>query len=246
MYSLAISTYFREGLNPERLNLFKKSIDSLLNSNFDSTIFLCDDGSDTQEHINYIDEINDSRIQVIKKGCNGGYSRIKNLGIQLILNSGCDFGFLCDDDILYQPNWFVHYIDAYNQTRYPHYCFYDHEYNIHIKDPGQTFIHNNIALRRTPMLQGGMLTFSKEMINKIGYIKVFPRKLGHEHTHWTLKAINRGIVPGFIDLNDSINFLGYCDKSGTITTRPEDFEEQANENSKFMYEGYEINEPCLI
>jgi len=96
------------------------------------------------------------------------------------------------------------------------------------------------------MLQGGLLTFSKDMIEEIGYIKVFPRKLGHEHTHWTLKAIKRGIVNGFIDLADSMKYINYCDRTATITTRPDDFEEQARENEKFMYKGFEINEPCII
>lgn len=243
---MAISTYFRYDINPKRFDLFQRSFESLLNTNFNSDIFVIDDGSDTKYHLEYLNLLNDERIVIIEKEKNGGYSKIKNHGIQVILDNGYDFGFLCDDDILYKDNWFQIYLDAFKKTGFPHYCFYDHKYAIHIQDPGTPLLINDCCLRRTPMVQGGVLTFTRQLIEDIGYIKVFPRKLGHEHTHWTYKIINRGKIPGFIDCNNSTDYLSYCDQTATISTRPDDFEEQASENMNYLYKGFEINEPCII
>jgi len=245
-HALAISTYFRYGINPERLNIFKKSIYSLLDSGYNGHIYICDDGSNTTEHMDIIDNLDCDNISIYRQPENRGYARIKNLGIKSILESDCEFGFLCDDDLLYTKGWWNYYIDAYEKTGFPHYSFYNHTYYDDGLGIGEIFFHNDVKLRLTPLLQGGMLTFSRSLIEKIGYYKVLPRKLGHEHTNFTLRVMYQGIIPGFLDLADSLEYLNHINESKAVTTVPDDYEEQCRENGKYFNINLDKYEPCII
>ena len=109
-YALSIITYFtKEILDRGRLDLFKKSINSLIKSNFEGPVFLVDDGSSVTNHIDYVRGLNDSRINIVLKDTNGGLSKMFNTGIRLILDEGCDYGFLANDDIVYSKDWFTPY-----------------------------------------------------------------------------------------------------------------------------------------
>ena len=244
-HSLAISTFFPSYVNPLRLDVFKKSICSLIDSGYDGFIFICDDGSSTFDHLDFIYSLNNDKIIVYKQIENRGYSKIKNLGIKLILDQNNEFGFLCDDDLLYNKNWWRYYLDAYEKTGYPHFSFFNHTYNGPYND-STPFENNGINLRITPLLQGGMLTFSANLIREVGYYKIFPRKLGHEHTNFTVRIIHKKIIPGYLDLRDSLEYLNHVEESVRISTVPNNYLEQILENGAFVYTDLDRIEPCII
>jgi hypothetical protein len=244
-HSLAISTFFPPYVNPLRLTIFQTSICSLIESGYDGYIFICDDGSSTYDHLDFIYSLHNDKIVVYKQGENRGYSKIKNLGIKLILDQNNEFGFLCDDDLLYKKDWWTYYLDAYEKTGYPHYSFFNHTYGGQ-HDLGTLFEKNGIDLRLTPLLQGGMLTFSSTLINQVGYYKIFPRKLGHEHTNFTVRIIHKNIIPGFLDLRDSMEYLSHVEESVRISTVPNDYQEQIIENGVFVYTDLDRIEPCIF
>lgn len=242
-YGIAISTYFNENINYKRLPNFQKCITSLLDSNVDAPIFVVDDGSTIKTHLEIIPK--DSRISIIEKDINGGYSKIKNSGIKKVLDAGCDFVFLLDDDVhIINKDWCHVYIKAYNQTRIPHFCFYDNSYMGVKTNKGEIKSINGYDIILTPLVQGGMMTFTKELIDTVGYFKVFPEKLGHEHTHFTNKLIHKKIISGYTDIVDSDLMLRYIDSTGDITTRPDNFCYMASVNEKFLYSDYDIVEKC--
>lgn len=241
-YGIGISTYFNQSiLNKNRLDIFKKSISSLCNIKEDFPIIIVDDGSTTKEHIQFTNSLQDDRITIIENNLNEGYAKTKNIAIHTILKD-CNFGIIADDDIHYKNQYSLkNYIDSMKQTNFHHFCFYDESYWGFDNYFGEELIVNEVKIRRTNLVQGGLITFSNKFIEDNGYIKIFPAKLGHEHTHWTLKAIHNKLIPGFIDLIDSKDYIEYLDK-GIATTRPEDFSEMANINAAYMYSGFDIKE----
>jgi len=245
-YSLAIITYFTEDiLNRGRFALFKESIDSLLKSNFLNTIFIVDDHSTVNTHLDYISSLQDNRLKIFKRDYNGGASKAYNTGIRLILESGCDYGFLANDDLVYMKDWFIPYLEVVTTTKIKHLSFFSETWTSDVEvsfSKNQINIENKL-LNSYSYAQGGLLTFSKEMIDKIGYFKIMPYKFGHEHGNFSIRAIYHGFSVGFLDVVNSNNLLKYADDSGTITTRDSNFRSSADVNLPFLLSL--TYEPCI-
>ena len=248
-HAASMSTYFRTGLDPRRLDIFKKSITSLLESGYPSKVNICDDGSDEKHHLEFATNLNDNRIVIHERIENGGYSKIKNLGINAILSDGNDFGFLIDDDVGFKKDWWEQYVRAYEWTKIGHFCFIDYDVNakrVGIRGAGELVYSGGYVVRNiSGMYQGGMMTFDRKLIEDIGYFRIFPRKLGHEHSAWTTKMIARQAIPFPADVINSNEFLYYIDADEPISTRPADFWDQANENMRTFNDRMDINEPCI-
>ena len=75
---VAISTYFCDVTPEIRLNVFKKSINSLIVSEYKGPIFLVDDGSTKKDHLNFVREVYGDRIFIQERSENGGLSKVKN------------------------------------------------------------------------------------------------------------------------------------------------------------------------
>lgn len=246
-YSIAISTYFTKKIMEKgRLDIFKSSINSLLDSNFEGKIFIVDDGSETYFHLDYLKILNDKRVVIVEKKINSGVSKTKNTGIRLILENNFDYGFLSDDDILYQKNWFVPYLNVMDNTKVKHLSFYDKRWTPDISGVSKNSVMINYQgynLELYENVQGGMLTFSKKMIETVGYFKIFPYKIGHEHSNFSYRCIRNGFSPGFADVEDSNKLLSYVDETGKITTREDDFRDKAKINEINLFS---LNkEPCI-
>ena len=246
-YSIAISTYFTNKIiDNGRLSIFKSSINSLLESNFEGKIFVVDDGSEVYHHLDYLNNLDDDRIVIFNKKINCGLAKTNNTGIRLILENNCDYGFLADDDILYQKNWFTPYLNVMSNTKVKHLAFYDKVWTPDIsgvsKDSSVVNYENyNLELYRN--VQGGMLTFSKEMIDQVGYFKILPYKNGHEHSNFSYRCFRYGFSIGFADVENSNKLLSYIDQTGKITTREDDFREKAKVNEINLFS---LNkEPCI-
>lgn len=245
-YSISISTYFTDKiLQRGRLEIFKKSINSLLDSGFEGKIFIVDDGSQNKSHLDYINSLKNNNIFLILKNENVGLSRVKNTGIKSILESGSLYGFLADDDILYKPNWFYPYLDVMENTNVKHLAFFNESWTPDIPvNKNKTVIKfDKYNFNLYNVVQGGLLTFTKDMIDTIGYYKVLPYKIGHEHSNFSNRAILGGFTPGFLDISDSNNLLSYVDNSGMITTRDEDFREKCSINMNNLFSSN--YEPCI-
>lgn len=245
-YALSIITYFtKEILDRGRLDLFKKSINSLIKSNFEGPVFLVDDGSSVTNHIDYVRGLNDSRINIVLKDTNGGLSKMFNTGIRLILDEGCDYGFLANDDIVYSKDWFTPYLDAMSKTSIHHLSFFSQSWvsDSPTSTRSQDFTINGCDLVSYNWVQGGLLTFTREMIQNIGYFKIMPYKSGHEHSNFSIRAAHHQYSIGFVDIKDSHKYLRYAEDAGKITTRDSDFREQAKVNENLI--GSLSYEPCI-
>lgn len=234
-YAMSVSTFMSEGNFVNRFEIFKDSIESLLNTNFKGDIYIVDDASFTSEHLIWADSKNDPRIKTVKRVENGGVSKNKNTGIKLIMsNPQVNFGVLSDDDMLYiDPNWHDNYFNAMSSSKVHHFS-YAIPGNAR---KGSTIVnHNNFKIEKTPMINGCMLTITRELIDNIGYFKIFPYKFGHEHTNFTVRSITSKLTPFFCDAVDSDKWVKINEKSYSIRSMTDINQEQFNHNTQFIYD----------
>ena len=228
-YGMAISTFFPEKINVDaRLSVFKASIDSLLLSKFDGQIFIIDDASFYKKHLEIIPK--DSRVKIIEKIENGGYSRIKNTGLQHLINTGNKKFLLADDDVIYEdPYWFGPYLNALENSGihyFTHYM-YDHK---------ETVKYNNYYVYKTATVNGYLQAIDSECIEKIGFFKILPYKIGHDHTNYVLRAIKANLTPFYSDVINSEKLLHHT--ADPATTRqggdvPWNIQEKGNAGPAF-------------
>lgn len=243
-YGLAISSYLNEKIYDSRLNVMLESFNSLVNSNFDGEIFLIDDCSTVKDHLSKIES--DYKFKIIERKENGGYSKTKNNGLKVLMDNDCDVLFLSDDDILYKDvNWFEKYLEAMEVTKLPHFCLHSCNYAGYNKEDNSLNI-NGYEISVYNSVQGGFMTFTKELIKDHGYFKIMPRKLGYEHCQYTFKLIHNKVIPAIIDIKNSTDFVDYVDCTGEITTRPDDWLNMISENYKYLYADFDKIEDCII
>lgn len=211
-FGMAISSYFGPKTQDFRLGVFQKGIDSLHETDFDGKVFVVDDGSSTKAHLDHVSGLNDDRFVVVEKQRNAGIGACKNTGIRHIMEAGFDVGFLADDDLVYFNGWDKAYLEAMSKTGIKHFCLWV-EY-LWTKNYGVPVEINGVQLRQTPHVNGAFLTFTRDMINEIGYFKKLPYAYGHEHSNFTLRCQRKRYMPFFADLNNSEKFIQLIPESG--------------------------------
>ena len=188
---LAISTYFSKDTSPQRLTVFKNCINSLGSKSFPGELVVVDDCSETTEHLTFLESIN---VPYYRRPFNGGIARTKNTGIRLLIEKGCDIGFLADDDLMYcNANWHADYVKAINATGIPHFCLF-------LEEGYSNVNYNGYAILRTPHVNGCLLTFTKKLIEEVGYFKVLPYKYGHEHSNFSIRCFRMSKIPYYCDI----------------------------------------------
>ena len=228
--AIGISTYLTNETINDRLSIIKKSIDSLVNTNYNGDIYIIDDGSNIKEHLEYIKNINDSRIYIIERKENGGIAKTKNTSIKLILENN-DIGFLADDDVLYKNGWDALYENAIRDTKFEHFTLY-------VEDRKEIPIIkiNNTNILKLPHIDGCFLTISKNIINQIGYFKIFPYKFGHEHSNFTIRCKANNLIPHYMDVENSNKYLSLVPESLSNRSLKNIDKTQFNANEKLIWD----------
>ena len=237
---IAISTYFCEKTYKNRLSVFKQSIDSLIKTDFDGNIFIIDDGSTINDHLQYIKD-NYNKIIIVKKENNGGIARTKNTSIRVLLENNCDIGFVADDDIHYKNGWDLKYQIAITTTKIPHFCFFWHREEAFCDERE----YNEFKILFTNVVSGCFFTITKKLINAVGYFKIFPYKYGHEHTNFTARCRSHKQIPFFCDIIDAQNYLCLINPQDIHSSLGEIDQEQMNKNESLIWVGLHKKESCI-
>lgn len=262
---IAISTYTEEGTDHSRYEIINRSLESLtnyLNHKQDTNYcaFIVIDGPIPIKHQNIIDKYsNNPYIIVYHRKENGGVARTKNTSIRLLMEKGVDYGFLMDDDVLYKNNCIEKYVDAMKKTGLSHMGFCQMPELVHPKTEWkkmgyyETKINNHAVMRHGGGGVGCLLTFTPDLIKKIGYFKVMPGKYGYEHINFTHRAIHQGAIPFASDVINSSDYfehigfepVGYnkFNKSHSIS---EDYRKAENAKNKNLWNrNLDTVEPCI-
>lgn len=230
MVGLAISTYIKNETYHNRFEIFKRSLTSLKEVEFGGSIFLVDDASPFTGHLDFARSLDIPNLEIIERTSNGGISKTKNTGIKKILDSGCNIGFLSDDDMIFHRNFDAAYVNAMNLTGIHHMSYF------YLKEHRALRTINGVRIHQTPHVNGCFLTFTRALIERIGYFKVLPYSYGHEHSNFTIRAGRVGGYPFFCDIENAQDFLTLDPQSIGNSSIDIDIE-QFNNNELRLHEG---------
>lgn len=243
---LAISTYTDENTNPERINIIRKSLNSLRSIVPPNVmVIIVVDGSCNKEHVNLLFE---SGFKFIMLKENEGVSSVKNVGIQYLLDKEIDIGFLADDDILYKMGVFDEYAKYIINTNFHHFGFYPYKDHRTFPTTNHPITINDVPVQGLTDSSGIFITFTPELIKKIGYFKKLPYKWGFEHIQFSRKALfQHGLnIYSQIDIPTSDNFLKIIYESCIIKSCTVDLEKAKMNLMDFYLDGYESFENIKI
>ena len=194
---ISISTHSNENTPIERYDIIESCLQSLVdNKPEDLIVNIVSDGI-TEEHRKLLKKY---PFDHIEREINGGVAKTKNTSINQLLLSGCDIGFLSDDDMIFKDKeLFNAYSDAMTRTEIPHYCLFleDNGENCNIKNI------NGVDIKQTPWVNGCFLTFNRKLIEDVGYFKILSYKYGHEHGNFTRRVTHQGHNPFYCDIINS-------------------------------------------
>jgi hypothetical protein len=245
---IAISTYTEEKTNAKRYEIIDRSLQSLQEvvktTKVNTYVVIVVDGKVPEKHMNLINKYN---FNVYKRPQNGGVARTKNTSIRLLLEQNVNIGFLADDDVLYKNGCLEKYCDVILKGQIHHIGFCQMHPLVHPKNEWTKFgyIKTNINGQEIMKHGGGgvgcWLSFTPELIKKIGYFKVMTGKYGYEHINFTHRCIYHNMIPHGCDIVDPFSYMDHIgfepvgynkfNKSHSISE-----ETRVTENTKNKYE----------
>jgi GT2 family glycosyltransferase len=234
--ALAIVTYADNDRPPEVADRLPRTIASLERTGYRGPVFIVDDGSVNVRQLDYLAFLErETGYTVVRRPANGGISRAKNTALRVIMETGAATGFLAEDDILFQEGWDAAYLEAMSRTTIPHFSWWiDHPENREVDFRGFRVV-------RTAALLGQFLTFTRDVVERVGGFKVLPRRYGFEHVHWTQRIVHAGLCPFWADVVNSGRFIQLGAHPSTLSE--EEKRECIRENSACVNDVSVINQP---
>ena len=236
--SIAISTYMTKSNFDYRFNFFKLSIDSLMNSEYKGNIIIIDDGSEIQEHLDYIKKIKYNKLSFHIKANNQGVAKCKNTSMRLAIENS-DIGFIADDDLIYKTGWDTIYTDAISKTHFSHFTFCAEN-----RSEQEVVNNNGLNILKLKNVNGCFFTVTKNILDTIGYMRILPYKFGHEHSNFSIRCINKQIIPYFVDVEKSDTCLNV--QQDSFSKRSIDIDiSKYNENALYNWKDLDVTWPCI-
>lgn len=221
---LGITSYSDSTTSPERIEIIRKSLmmlKKIMPPNLDVVIFV--DGNYTSAHQQVLIE-SGFKYRFIKK--NLGIGNNKSFCIKYFLDNRYHIGLLADDDIYWKGDIFNVYANTLIAAKIKHLCFLPHRVKAGkqvINADRHSIIVNNITLNTVTNIKCGvLLTFTRDLIEKIGFFRVLPYKYGGEHEDFSRRATALDFKENvLLDIPDSHKYIEFCDqvcevKSGAI------------------------------
>lgn len=166
--AIGVTTYNRISYLKE----FIKSFCKTKNNYFNWTLIIADDGS-TDGTIDYINKLNIKNVNVILiKNKRIGVHRQTNLIFKEFENGKYDFGFKCDDDIIFsKKGWDSLYIRASEKSKKDHLVYYGEEW----RPTGTLSIMPQLEIESRVSFKDAMgcfWTFNQDLLSKVGNFDV--------------------------------------------------------------------------
>lgn len=195
-----------KGRQYNRLEFLRKSLESIfVNTSLPYKLFIIDDCSTNQEHLDYIRSFaNYDNIQIIEKGDQRGRQHSFALQLYHGYKSNCPYIKIADDDFVYSPGWDIILIKAYENlkkywkrkpigliTGFNREGQYKEIYDI-----------NDIQYARKTHWIGGNWLMSRDVLKKGGWDNLTPTK--NFPKQWTSPWIDDGSYQ--MDLSNKFGF----------------------------------------
>lgn len=215
---IAVSTYSHDRTASGRYGIIRRSLDSLLASTAERDAgellrLIVVDGPVPAAHERLLADYSDD-FRIIRKAENGGAARAKNTAIRTLLDAGVEIGYLADDDVLFHRGWLEAYTgfsrseDVHHIAGFASRHFFPEGPRWRDLNVGYETVGNWPVIRHRGA-HGHFLSFTAELIRRIGYFRVYPGKMGGWHANFTYRAVRAGLgsVRWPVDLADSDRFL---------------------------------------
>ena len=208
---LFIKTYSNEQTTNIRIDIVEELFISI-KDNVDSNIIkiLIVDQCKNNYHKEIINKYSNIFNEIIYNEFNKGISSCQNIGIRhLIYKYDIDIGFGCDDDIIIHKNGLNRYAETIIKTGIYHFCYYP--YDEYVK---KNFINPNIIIQTiykdnilelNSGISGCFFSFTKEMIENIGYFPKLSYIYGYEHEIFTYNYLKKKCSYDIISSNSQIS-----------------------------------------
>ena len=213
---IAISTYSNENTSLDRYSIIDKSLESLNNylKNTSLKIYtiIIVDGPVPKKHLEILNKYN---FNIYFRKINGGVACAKNTSIKKLLENKIDIGILLDDDVSYYTDCFEKYVESMIKCNLHHMLYCQMDETIRPKNQWKKHqyykvkINNHYVMRHRGRGVGCLLTFTPELIDKIGYFKVMSGKYGYEHINFTYRAIESKLISNAYDIMDSEKYIDH-------------------------------------
>jgi hypothetical protein len=98
------------------------------------------------------------------------------------------FGFILNDDILFEDNWYITYYKISKNNNMEHLCW--------LRDRTDATLDTNNKLKHNGNVfnaNGVLLTFTKNVVNNVGFFNETDFKVrGQSHIEWSLRCCKKG------------------------------------------------------
>ena len=213
---IAVSTYSTNKTENKRFDIIRKSLKTLneylKNTNLNIYVVIVVDGNVPKKHKELLNEFN---FNIYFRKENGGVSKTKNTSIRLLLEQNIDIGFLADDDVLYKNKFMEMYLDVILKCKIHHISYVQMHPIVHPKEEWKkmgyikTKINNVDIMKHKGHGVGCWLSFTPELIKKIGYFKVLDGKYGFEHINFTIRCVENKIIEHPCDIVNSLEYMDH-------------------------------------
>lgn len=144
-------------------------------------------------------------VKIVRSRANGGVAKAKNTLLKHMMDEGCDYLFLLEDDIIVKDEKAVTgYIESAKNSGFSHLCF---AYHGPMNQEGPMY--KDQWLEYHGACIGAWCMYTREIIENVGY---FNEKMinAFEHVHLTKRIGDQGFCPPFglfIDASGSKDWL---------------------------------------
>lgn len=213
---VGVKTYNRIKYFKDWVESFVKTIDSRNNY----TVVVNDDGScdNTRVYMKTLPTLQNVRWVLMysdKKGTHYSTNQIFSIADRLKF----DIGFMCDDDMFFlKKGWDKLYYKATTEGNIGHLSHFSTEWSRPILNLKKESLKSHCSAYDS---QGAFYSFTKEVLNKIGYIdqQNFGRR-GEGHRDWSVRACRAGYneTENLWDANGSEDYIKLQKREGYIRT----------------------------
>lgn len=213
---IAISTYSEEKTDQKRYEIIDRGLHSLneilKTTSINTYVIIVVDGSIPEKHNKILEKYD---FPIYRRPNNGGVARTKNTSIRLLLEQNVDIGFLADDDVLYKKGCLEKYCSTILKGKIHHIGFCQMHQLVHPECEWERFGYIKKKINDLEVMSHGgggvgcWLSFTPELIAKIGYFKVMSGKYGYEHINFTHRCAYNKMIPFICDIVDPLNYMDH-------------------------------------
>ena len=205
LFLIGVTTY-------NRVEYLRKCVNSLLLSLSDSIdyIIIFADGNSTDKTTEFIQNLdvgnNISIYQIVNE--EKYIYRQTNSIFKFSEIFDYNFAFVINDDLEFlEKNWDLNYYKSYIESNYDHLVYFDRRF----KKIDHYLVNNSLqSYCNAKNCMGALFTFTKKLINKVGYFDEENFKLrGHSHIDFTLRCCRLGFnnIDKLFDIKNSNKYI---------------------------------------